>query len=176
MKTKDILIPELKCMVSEIGKIVANKCLDKNILLNTLKLEKLLILMQVEYIRETSKAFFQETIIVPNQYNTIIKEVEKDFLPYHIRMNSIKNDTRFCEYINLLMKQEQVVDSIINIYGDLDAFELEKTPDIQLIHKISEELNIKNIQPSLVFYGLGRFANVFSIDNNVPHLLKKLNK
>ena len=68
--TKNILIPEIKCMVSEIGKIVSNKCLNQNISLNTLKLERLLILMQIEYIRTTRKAFFQESIVVPNQYNT----------------------------------------------------------------------------------------------------------
>ena len=129
METKNILIPKVGCMATEVGKIVANKCLDRNISLNTLKLEKLLILMQVEYIRKTEKAFFQENIIVSNQHNTRIKEVEEDFLPYAVGMDMISSDTRFCEYINLLMKQEEVVESIINKYGNLDAFDLEKTPD-----------------------------------------------
>ena len=157
--TKNILIPEIKCMVSEIGKIVSNKCLNQNISLNTLKLERLLILMQIEYIRTTRKAFFQESIVVPNQYNTKIKEIDKDFLPYAVNMNMIPNNVRFCESINLLIKQEEIIDSVINKYGNLDSFELEKTLDIQLIHKISEELNFQNLQPQLIFYGLGRFTD-----------------
>ena len=157
--TKNILIPEIKCMVSEIGKIVSNKCLNQNISLNTLKLERLLILMQIEYIRTTRKAFFQESIVVPNQYNTKIKEIDEDFLPYAVNMNKIPNNLRFCESINLLIKQEEIVDSVINKYGNLDSFELEKTLDIQLIHKISEELNVQNLQPPLIFYGLGRFTD-----------------
>ena len=157
--TKNILIPEIKCMVSEIGKIVSNKCLNQNISLNTLKLERLLILMQIEYIRTTRKAFFQESIVVPNQYNTKIKEIDEDFLPYAVNMNKIPNNLRFCESINLLIKQEEIVDSVINKYGNLDSFELEKTLDIQFIHKISEELNVQNLQPPLIFYGLGRFTD-----------------
>lgn len=58
MRTKDTLIDKVGCMATKFGKIVANKCLDRNISLTTLKLEKLLILMQVEYIRKTEKAFF----------------------------------------------------------------------------------------------------------------------
>lgn len=68
------------------------------------------------------------------------------------------------------MKQEEVVELVIKKYGNLDVFELEQTPDIQLIHKVSEELNIKNIQPSLIFYGLGRFQDTNSEENT---LLKK---
>ena len=71
----------------------------------------------------------------------------------------IPNNVRFCESINLLIKQEEIVDSVINKYGNLDSFELEKTLDIQLIHKISEELNVQNLQPPLIFYGLGRFTD-----------------
>lgn len=161
---------QLFCMASEIGKIVSNKCLKNNISLNTLKLEKLLILMQIEYIRKTRKLFFQESIIVSNQNDTRIKEVEDDFLEYAIDMSMISNNVRFCEYINLLMKQEEVVELVIKKYGNLDIFELEQTPDIQLIHKVSEELNTKNIQPSLIFYGLGRFQDT-NLEENA--LLKK---
>ena len=88
-------------------------------------------------------------------------------------MNMISNDTRFCEYINLLMKQEEVVESIINKYGNLDAFDLEKTPDIQLMHKISEKLNIQNIQPSLIFYGLGIFSNMHLDEIDLPIISEK---
>lgn len=173
MRTKDILIDKVGCMATEIGKIVANKCLDNNVSLNTLKLEKLLMLMQVEYIRKTEKTFFQETIVVSNPHSTRIKEVEEDFLPYAVSMDMIPNDTKFCEYITLLTKQEEVVESIINRYRNLDAFELEETPDIQLLHKISEELNTQNIQPPLIFYGLGRFTNTTFEENDLPTLLEK---
>ena len=88
-------------------------------------------------------------------------------------MSMISNNVRFCEYINLLMKQEEVVELVIKEYGNLDIFELEQTPDIQLIHKVSEELNTKNIQPSLVFYGLGRFKDT-NLEENT--LLKKMVK
>lgn len=171
--TKNFLIPKLTCMASEFGKIVANKCLDKNISLNTLKLEKLLILMQVECIRKTKKALFKETIIVPNQYNSKIKEVDEDFLPYAAGMNMIPNDTRFCYYTMFLMKQEEVVDSIIDRYGNLDSWELEKTEDIQLMHKISEELNTQNIQPPLIFYGLSRFPTTYVEENNSQIIFEK---
>ena len=173
MEIKNILIPKLGCMSTELGKIVANKCLDKNIPLNTLKLEKLLILMQVEYIRKTNKPLFQETILVSNN-NTRIKEVEEDFLPYVVSMDMIDDKTRFGGYILLLTKQEEVVESIINRFGNLDAFELEKKSDIQLMHKISEELNTQCIQPPLIFYGLGRFSKINFENQDIPILQKKI--
>ena len=50
---------------------------------------------------------------------------------------------------------------------------LMETPDIQLMHKISEELNTQNIQPPLIFYGLGRFTNITFEENDLPTLSEK---
>lgn len=41
-------------------------------------------------------------------------------------MDMIDDKTRFGGYIFLLTKQEEVVESIIDRFGNLDAFELEK--------------------------------------------------
>jgi len=172
MIKKEILIPDPGCMASEIGKIVANKCLDKNISLDTMKLENLLILMQVEYIRQTKKMLFQENIIVFDQQKLRIREVAGDFLAYYVGMFMIPTDTRFREFITLLDKQEEVVDSIINKYGNLDNWDFEEIPDIQLIYKIAEEFNTQNIQPPLIFYGLERFSNIY-LESNGEHTLSE---
>ena len=71
------------------------------------------------------------------------------------------------------MKQEEVVELVIKEYGNLDVFELEQTPDIQLIHKVSEELNTKNIKSSLVFYGLGRFQDTNLEEKSLPKKMVK---
>lgn len=103
MEAKRILIPDFICFASEIGKIVANKCLDRNIPLNTLKLEKFLILIQVENIKKYGKTLFHENIILDSDYKAIMDEVEQDFKTYFINMEMSLKDNRFCEYINLLV-------------------------------------------------------------------------
>ena len=71
-------------------KIVANKCLDRNIPLNTRKLEKFLILIQVENIKKYSKALFHENIILDSVYKAIIDEVEQDLK--RILLTSLKDN------------------------------------------------------------------------------------
>lgn len=71
-------------------KIVANKCLDRNIPLNTLKLEKFLILIQVENIKKYGKALFHENIILDSVYKAIIDEVEQDLK--RILLTSLKDN------------------------------------------------------------------------------------
>lgn len=71
-------------------KIVANKCLDRNIPLNTRKLEKFLILIQVENIKKYGKALFHENIILDSVYKAIIDEVEQDLK--HILLTSLKDN------------------------------------------------------------------------------------
>lgn len=88
-------------------------------------------------------------------------------------MDMIDDKTRFGGYILLLTKQEEVVESIIDRFGNLDAFELEKKSNIQLMHKISEELNTQRIQPPLIFYKLGRFSKIYFENQDIPILQKK---
>ena len=50
------------CMACEFGKIVINKCLERNIFINTQKLEKLLVLMQIEHKERVKKVLFPEAV------------------------------------------------------------------------------------------------------------------
>lgn len=116
-----------KCLASEMGKIVVNKCLDKGIFINTQKLQKLLCLMQVECIRNTQKPLFKEPIHVW-ECGVVIKEVDEDFL-----LNAVEFKEKELEFILFLEEQEECVDRIIKMYGDLNSFEINNLPDIKKI-------------------------------------------
>lgn len=106
------------CKACEVGKIVINKCIEMRIPIDTQKLQKMLVLMQVECIKNEKKPLFKEDVVIW-RCGVAIKEVDEEF-----RDVVGCFDEKQIEYINLLEYEEKSVDNIINQYGDLDATEL----------------------------------------------------
>ncbi len=109
---------QIMCKASEVGKIVINKCIDLNLPIDVQKLQKLLVLMQVECIQRSGKQLFKEDIRVWD-CGVAIKEVDEDF-----RFNKTAFKEKNQEYINLLDVEEACVDYILREYGEKNAFEL----------------------------------------------------
>lgn len=118
---------KIMCKAAEVGKIVVNKCLDAKIFINTQKLQKLLVLMQVECIKRSGKPLFKEDIRVW-KCGVAIKEVDEEFRNYGEGFNHKQE-----EFISLLVAEEQSIDYIIAQHGKKDAFELNDLPDNQKI-------------------------------------------
>ena len=112
----------IMCKASEVGKIVINKCIDLNLSIDVQKLQKLLVLMQVECIKLSGKPLFKEDVRIWN-CGVAIKEVDEDF-----RFNENAFQNRHLVYINLLDAEEIAVSNIINQYGQMDAAQLNSLP------------------------------------------------
>lgn len=102
-----------------IGRSVVNKCLERGYKINTLKLEKLLIVMQGATLAGTGKPMFQEAIIPSETGGLRIREIYEEFIA-----GSAGFDKEVDEWIVLLDRQESVVDSVLNKCGKLDAFDI----------------------------------------------------
>jgi len=118
---------EIMCKAAEVGKIVVNKCLSKDISIYTQKLQKLLVLMQVECIRRSAKPLFKEDIRIWD-CGVAIKEVDDEF--YNFAEGFI---CPLEEFITLLDAEEESVNYILDKYGSMDAFELNDLPDNQRV-------------------------------------------
>lgn len=131
-KNKNVCIPNAKssknqdsldsnmflCKASEIGKIIVNKCLDKGIEINTQKLHKLLVLAQIECIKDSQFPFFSEDIEVWD-CGVVIREVDEDFRQYGVRFYE-----QLDEKIILLYSEMNYIDNILKQYGNLATEEL----------------------------------------------------
>lgn len=104
----------------EIGKIVVNKCMERGIFINTLKLEKLLILMEIAYIKNYNKSFIRADIGVNSHGRFMIKDVDCFFMKY-----ALEFDEKQAELVGLLESQEYCMEQILEMYGNMDAFDLE---------------------------------------------------
>lgn len=118
---------KIMCKAAEVGKIVVNKCLSANLSINTQKLQKLLVLMQVECIKQSGKPLFKEDVRVWS-CGVAIKEVDNEFSCFGEGFTQKLN-----ENIALLEIENSCVDSIINQYGNMDFFELNALPVIQKV-------------------------------------------
>ena len=121
------------CKASEVGKIVVNKCLDKQLFINTQKLQKLLVLMQVECIIKSGFPLFLEDI---REWDcgVAIKEVDEDFRPQG-RVFKEKLSIN----IVLLNTEEEYIDNIIDKYGSLSAEEINELSIVQEVLSLGEK-------------------------------------
>lgn len=103
---------------SEIGKIIVNKCLDKGININTQKLQKLLILIQLECIKDSGYPLFSEKIVFLED-NAIIREVDEEFRKYGICFSKTLE-----EKLVLLYSEIEYIDNILNKFARLSSFDL----------------------------------------------------
>jgi len=138
IKQYPIMQGDILCSASEFGKCIVNKCLNLGYSINTMKLEKLLVLAYGKYLCETGKKLFNEKIEICD-HGVRIDEVEKDFLRYGIEF-----DTRFYEWYLLLDAQEKVLNTVVDIYGYMDVFEINDLPRLQ---KLKMYKNDKKIVP-----------------------------
>ena len=135
------------CMAGEIGKIVVNKCLERNIFINTQKLQKLLVLMQIEHMQRVKTALFPQNILVWD-CGVVIEEVDQGFIQYAIEFK----EKQF-EYITLLEEQEKTIDHVLNIYGDMDAFDINELSAIQFLVSKSLSIDGRRVIPSNIMLG-----------------------
>lgn len=135
------------CMAGEIGKIVANKCLERNTFINTQKLQKLLVLMQIKHMQRVKKALFPQDILVWD-CGVVIEEVDQGFIQYAIEFKE-----KQIEYISLLQEQEKTVEHVLNIYGDMDVFDVNKLSAIQSLVSKSLLIDGRRVIPSNIMLG-----------------------
>lgn len=120
----------LSSKACEIGAIVVNKCLDRGFNINTQKLQKLLVLMQADYIKRTHETLFDENIII-RDCGIMIDSVDFAFLKYAIEFTEKQT-----EYICLTGAQERSVDAVLDKYGTCNAMELHALPQLQYVVKL----------------------------------------
>lgn len=135
------------CLAGEIGKIVVNKCLSRNIFINTQKLQKLLVLMQIEHMKRVKKALFPQDILVWD-CGVVIQEVDQGLI-----QGAIGFEEKQIEYIALLDEQVKTVEYILNVYGGMDAFDINELSEIQSLVSKSLLINGRRIIPSNMMLG-----------------------
>lgn len=153
------------CLANLIGRNVVNKCLEKGYSINTLKLEKLLIVMQGVALAGTGKPMFQEAIVPSKTGGLRIKEIYEEFIA-----GSAGFEDKVDEWIVLLEKQESVVDSVLNKCGKLDALDISDKYGLnKLNHQLLEDgITDKNIINGML---MGMFEKrVHTHDKKLTHL------
>lgn len=113
--------------VCEVGKIVVNECLSKGLFINAQKLQKLLVLMQLECIKRSEKPLFPEDIVIWD-CGVAIKEVDTEF-----RANAMRFEKKEPVYILLLEKETESVDYVLDTFGELTTVDIMKLRCIQKI-------------------------------------------
>lgn len=122
------------CKAAEVGKIVINKCIDAGLYIDAQKLQKLLVLMQVDCIKNSNKPLFKEDIKIWD-CGVAIKEVDEEF-----RGVGGAFVTKQVEYINLLEQEEKSVNRILERFGTLDAIELNLLPANQRVISLAVKI------------------------------------
>ncbi len=132
---KDVKRSYIMCKAAEVGKIVVNKCLDRRIFINTQKLQKLLVLMQLECVKRSNKVLFKEDIVIWN-CGVAIKEVDMEFSSEATGFSTPQQ-----EYISLLDKELESITYILDKYGDKTAFEISQLEIVQELAKLGKPIS-----------------------------------
>lgn len=125
----------IMCKATEVGKIVINKCINEGLFIDAQKLQKLLVLMQVECIKKSKKPLFKEDIRIWD-CGVAIKEVDEE-----CRGIGGAFTEKQIEYINLLEQEEKSVNKILELYGTMDAIELNLLPTNQRVISLAIKTN-----------------------------------
>lgn len=148
----------LCCLASEKGKIVVNECLERKIEINTMKLEKLLIIMHGIMLQRYHRPLFNENVVA-TKYGLMIEEVTHDFLMY-----SVKFDEKIVEYVCLLNAEEEVMNLVLNIYGEWDSFKLDKKKELRTLSELCYAENMNNIVPNELIEKIFKRDSFFNLD------------
>ena len=135
------------CKAAEVGKIVVNKCLDKGLLINTQKLQKLLVLMQLECVKRSGKPLFKEDVVLWD-CGVAIKEVDIAFSSAAMGFDSYQE-----EYISLLDKELESVEFVLENYGDKSAHEISKLnrlEELSCLGQRNEETGTRHITADVI--------------------------
>lgn len=92
------------CQASEFGKIIINICIDKDIFINTIKLEKLLIITQGIMLNRYNESLFKQPIIYGNCYGFGIPKVNEELIYGTLGFNE-----HLTAYYPLLDRQREVL-------------------------------------------------------------------
>ena len=141
------------CSASEKGKIVVNECLKRGLTIDTLKLEKLLILMHIKMLTEYRKPLFKEEVILFH-HGLGIKEVDEDFR-FILRPGF---NEEIVEYICLLDAEEKVMNEVIRDYGKYDVFDLNEVWQLKKLQRLFPDKNGQGIPYQII---MGEFYDKF---------------
>ena len=142
------------CKACEIGKVVVNRCLKKGLKIDTAKLQKLLVLMQGFFLARYNDTLFPEDVIMW-PCGVAIKEVDSQFRSFSM---GFKEDLP--SYIAVLEREDEIIEFVIENYGQKDVFELRKDPKLSALvinydeSKKNEIINLDTIRKVFVTYDL----------------------
>lgn len=122
------------CKASELGKIVINKCIDREYNISTPKIQKLLVVMQGKYLVKYQKPLFDENIMAWS-CGVAIREINDDFK--HFKGNITE---KLQAYIILLDSEEYVIDEVLDEFGKEDSMTINSDYRLQrLLDKYYQE-------------------------------------
>lgn len=147
---------KIMCKACEVGRIVVNKCLANGLYINTQKLQKLLVLMQVECVIQNKKCLFEEDIVIWD-CGVAIKEVDAAF-----RGNGTGFTEGQTEYITLLKTEEKCVDFVISRYGHMNATEIAQLDIIKGLVSMGQ----KRLGSGALHISTKLLLETFANDNN----------
>lgn len=142
------------CKACELGKVVVNRCRQKEYRIDTAKLQKLLVLMQGVFLSRYNETLFPENVIMW-PCGVAIKEVDTQFRSFSMGFNE-----DLPSFIAVLEKENEVIDYVIEKYGMLDVFELKKDPRLSALvinyddSKKNTIIEIETIRKVFVNYDL----------------------
>lgn len=152
---------------SEKGKFIVNDCLDSKLFINTLKLQKMLIIAHGEMLSRYDKPLFKEKVMT-SEYGLFIPEVEKDFLMYENEFNK-----RLPIYVSLNELEEEIINEVVEIYGSFGQFKINNVEELQKLKQICYKKNSRRVVPNDII------KEVFHEKNNrigSQSFVKKLKK
>lgn len=123
------------CKACELAKYTINECLDRNLKIDTPKVQKLLVLMQGIHLYRYGKYMFREKVEIW-ECGVAIREVHKAFKQYIFGINERQN----C-YIMLLDDEEEVLNEVLDTFGTMDVFEISQDPRLK---KLVERFYVEN--------------------------------
>lgn len=114
----------IMCRASELAKYTINACLDMGYKIDTPKLQKLLTIMQGEYLAKYGEVLFPEPIEVW-ECGVAIRRVNDDFKSYVLGIT----EPQEC-YLALLDNEKYIIHSVLKEFGGYDVFELNQNPKL----------------------------------------------
>lgn len=118
---------KIMCRASELAKYTINACLDMGYKIDTPKLQKLLTIMQGEFLAKYGKILFPEPIEVW-ECGVAIRRVNDDFKSYILGITEYQK----C-YLALLDTEKDIIHSVLNEFGSFDVFEINQEPRLMRI-------------------------------------------
>jgi len=141
---------------SEKAVVVANKCLEKGYQMSAIKLEQLLILIQGAMLSLHQRPYFEGNILAL-EHALIIKEVDRDFL-----LNEFKEKMQV--YVATLQIEEEIIDYIVEKYGNLDFFELKNTKTLNFLRETFSKEGEQSIVPNEAIEKVFTYYNFYELD------------